>query len=165
MVPDEARAARVHLRAAGAGDLHFLMQVYGAGRQEEMAAWGLTEEQRLAFVKMQFQARRAGYQAAYPTAGESIILEGAVPVGSTIVFRGQTEIRLVDLSLLPQHRNRGIGSQLIAGLIAEAAQSGVRLRLMVVSDNPAMRLYRRLGFVPIGERYPYVEMEYNGACA
>lgn len=48
----------------------------------------------------------------------------------------------------PRYRGRGIGAQLLDSLIDLAASRGVaRLSLSVESDNPALRLYERTGFV------------------
>lgn len=58
---------------------------------------------------------------------------------------GALEIR--DLQLLPSHRNQGIGSWAITQAMSEAAARGIGvLRLRVFAENPAMRLYARLGF-------------------
>ena len=55
------------------------------------------------------------------------------------------EIR--DLQLLPAHRNRGIGSWAVDWTLAEADRRGLaRVRLRVFVENPALRLYSRLGF-------------------
>ena len=49
-------------------------------------------------------------------------------------------------------RAQGIGTQLLQALIGSAATSGHRmLSLSVSSDNPALRLYERLGFKIVGE--------------
>jgi len=43
-------------------------------------------------------------------------------------------------------RGRGIGEKLLGALIVAAARRGVGLCLNVRHDNPALRLYERLGF-------------------
>lgn len=43
-------------------------------------------------------------------------------------------------------RRQGIGSDVVKGLIEEAARAGRTLTLGVVKTNPALRLYERLGF-------------------
>jgi ribosomal protein S18 acetylase RimI-like enzyme len=52
----------------------------------------------------------------------------------------------------PQARNRGVGRRLVEAVIEVARRRGVELlQLAVVSDNePARRLYARLGFVEYG---------------
>lgn len=79
--------------------------------------------------------------------------------GSVIVFRGPAEIRLVDIALLPEFRNRGLGARLISQLIEEAGRAAIPLRLSVTAGNPAIHLYQRLGFVATGQNQVYLEME------
>ena len=51
----------------------------------------------------------------------------------------------------PAYRGRGIGAALLAALIKHAASRGVeRLSLSVERENPALHLYQRMGFGPVG---------------
>ena len=43
-------------------------------------------------------------------------------------------------------RGQGVGEKLMRALIGEAARHGLSLCLSVRSENPARRLYERLGF-------------------
>jgi FMN phosphatase YigB (HAD superfamily)/ribosomal protein S18 acetylase RimI-like enzyme len=59
----------------------------------------------------------------------------------------------VGLAVVPAARGRGIGSGLLARLLAEASAQGLPgLSLSVEPDNPALALYERAGFVKVGER-------------
>lgn len=50
------------------------------------------------------------------------------------------------------YRGRCIGSALLVRLLEQARQQGIgAVSLSVERDNPALRLYRRLGFVVVGE--------------
>lgn len=60
----------------------------------------------------------------------------------------------------PRYRRRGLGQLLLGKLIASARSRGVRrLFLEMRRGNPAESLYRKCGFVPVGERTNY----YRGA--
>ena len=49
-------------------------------------------------------------------------------------------------------------------LMDEARRLGIPFRLKVASSNdPSLRLYLRLGFVPIAEVPAYIELEWTGA--
>ena len=48
-------------------------------------------------------------------------------------------------------RRRGIGTEVVKGLIEEAARAGRAVTLGVVKTNPALRLYERLGFCTTDE--------------
>jgi ribosomal protein S18 acetylase RimI-like enzyme len=146
-------------RSASPEDEDFLAAVYASTRREEVAAWGWPREQGESFIKMQYDARRRSYQAAFEDAEWSILLAGDIRAGSMIVRRSTSEIRLVDIALLAEYRNRGFGSTLIAELIEESQQRNVPLRLSVLQGNRAIHLYRRLGFVGYQGDGMYMEME------
>lgn len=75
---------------------------------------------------------------------------------------GEDELFLSELQLLPQFQRRGIGSVIIRQLQSEAKSRGVPLRLQVLRDNQARRLYERLGFIVMGETDTVVKMEWRG---
>jgi GNAT superfamily N-acetyltransferase len=63
---------------------------------------------------------------------------------------------LFQMWVAPEHRGKGLGGQLLQTAISWArARSAAAVCLGVtLSDSPAMRLYRRAGFVPSGETGP-----------
>ena len=156
---EETPAASASLRPASAADSDFLFYVYASTREDEMASWGWSDAQRSSFLRMQYEVRARGYSASYPSAETSIILLGDTPAGSLILSRGPGEIRLVDIALLPQFRNRGLGEYLIRMLLSDAARSKSAVRLSVLRGNRAAHLYERLGFEVTGGDAMYCEME------
>jgi GNAT superfamily N-acetyltransferase len=69
----------------------------------------------------------------------------------------------LDIGLLEQFQNRGVGTYLLNQLIAEAAEKNKPLRHMVfVLNNNAHRFYERLGFVVIEDVGGYKHMEWRG---
>ncbi len=151
----------VTLRPVQTEDDAFLFQVYASTRAEEMALVDWSQEQKQAFLEMQFNAQRQHYLAYYPDARYHIILREQVSIGRLIVNRSDEEILVIDIALLQEHRGAGIGTDLIRELQAEAAQTGKPLRLHVEIFNPAQRLYARLGFVKIAELGVYYELEWK----
>ncbi|MEA2564718.1 MAG: hypothetical protein QOH06_6222 [Acidobacteriota bacterium] len=154
----------VTLRPIREEDLEFLLRLYATTRADEMAMvtdW--TDEQKEWFVRMQFQAQHAWYQEHYGDAQFDLVLMDGVPAGRLYVHRRASEIRLVDISLMPELRGGGIGSALLRELMAEAEAAGKPLTIHVEKYNPAMRLYLRLGFKPIEDRGPYDLMEWKPA--
>src|SRR3954454_6237190 len=144
------------LRPITPADLPFLLRVYASTREEEMAMvvdW--TPEQKDAFVRSQFEAQHGWYQDHYQGARFDVILVDGVPAGRLYVHRRESEIRLVDITLLPEFRGGGTGSALLRDLLAEGEAAGKRVTIHVEVFNPAMRLYERLGFLPVEERGPY----------
>jgi ribosomal protein S18 acetylase RimI-like enzyme len=52
----------------------------------------------------------------------------------------------LSIAVLPNYRNHGLGTGLLERMIAEAGRSYSAVSLSVSLDNPAKRLYERLGF-------------------
>ena len=59
---------------------------------------------------------------------------------------GDEEAPKVSVGVKPNARGQGVGAKLMRALIGEAARRGLGLNLSVRSENPARRLYERLGF-------------------
>ena len=105
---------------------------------------------------MQFKAQREWYKLQFPAAEYQIILHDSVSTGRLIVERSHEVIVLIDIALLPEHRNEGIGTSLIRDLQVEAMKTSRPLRLHVESFNPAFSLYERLGFRQVKDRGVYL---------
>lgn len=144
------------LRPIHSEDHDFLFQVYAGTRLDELALTDWSEAQKQAFLTQQFEAQHHHYQTHYQGARFDLILLDDQPVGRLYVARWREEIRIMDIALLPDYRNRGIGSGLLRDLLEEAAVTGKRLTIHVERYNPALRLYRRVGFEPIGETGVYL---------
>lgn len=149
------------LRATCAEDRDFLLRVYASTRAEELALTDWDEAQKRAFLAQQFEAQHHHYQTHYQGARFDLILLDSEPVGRLYVARWREEIRIMDIALLPDYRNRGIGGGLLRDLLAEAAATSRRLTIHVERYNPALRLYRRLGFDPVGETGVYLLLALN----
>jgi ribosomal protein S18 acetylase RimI-like enzyme len=144
----------------------FLLRLYRSTREEELAMvvdW--TDEQKDWFIVMQFNAQHTWYQEHYVGASFDVILVDGEPAGRLYVHRREREIRLVDISFLPEFRNRSLGTALLRDLCVEAEAAGKPLTIHVEKYNPAMRLYQRLGFSRIDETGPYDLMEWKPASA
>jgi ribosomal protein S18 acetylase RimI-like enzyme len=153
--------ASPHLRPATSRDEDFLFRLYASTRMEELAATEWSTRERRVFLQQQFRARAQSYAAEFPGAQSSVITLDGLPIGCMIVHRSATEIRLVDLALLPEFRRRGIGRTLVETLQTEAGVSQRPLRLAVREDNAARRLYQRLGFSPVAQAGVHLRMEWN----
>jgi len=151
----------VALRPSRETDREFLVALYASTRAQELDSTGWTDTQRDAFVRMQFDLQDRHYRHVFPSAAHSLILRGGQPIGRVIVDRGQREIRVVDISLMPEHRGQGIGSALLRRVTAEAAVAGVPVGLSVEATNPARQLYERMGFVVTDASATYMSLEWR----
>ncbi len=149
------------LRAATVDDTEFLTTVYAATRMDELAATDWNDTQKHDFCQMQFTAQAAHYRLHYPTAEYQIIEFAETAVGRLYLDRWNREIRIMDIAILPQHRSRGIGTHLLRLLQTEAAACGKSLSIHVEKFNPALQLYRRLGFRTIEDKGVYLLLEWN----
>jgi ribosomal protein S18 acetylase RimI-like enzyme len=152
----------VALRPEQPDDEPFLFDLYASTRQDELDAWGWPPAARQAFLALQFRASQGRHQE-YPDAAFHIITLGGRNAGRLILHRTPNEWHLVDIALLPACRNAGVGTALLRGICADAAAAGLPLRLHVLQENRARRLYARLGFVPIGQADPHVTLEWRPA--
>lgn len=161
-LPDDSQPVR--LRAVTPEDEGFLLRVYASTRAEEMARVPWDDAQRAAFLKMQFDAQLHHYQSNFPSASYQIIERaGGQPVGRLYVLRTDEFTRILDITILPDFRNAGIGTPLIEDLMAEAASVRKPLRIYVESFNPSRRLFERLGFHPIQENGIHLLMEWTSS--
>lgn len=149
--PDAAVLGVVTLRPATDADRDFLLGVYASTRAEELAQVAWPPGQREAFVRQQFEAQDASYRRHNPDASFDVVEVDGRPAGRLTVDRRTTELRVVDIALLPEFRGSGAGTELLGRLLDEAAASGRRTTVHVELHNPAARLYERLGFVAVGE--------------
>jgi ribosomal protein S18 acetylase RimI-like enzyme len=61
------------------------------------------------------------------------------------------EIPELSIALLPEYRNRGLGTRMLKTIIALAQERFPGLSLSVVESSPARQLYERLGFRKVGQ--------------
>jgi ribosomal protein S18 acetylase RimI-like enzyme len=117
------------------------------------------DAQKDAFLRMQFEAQDAWWREHYEGATFGVIVVDGEPAGRLYLHRGRSEIRIVDIALLPEHRGSGIGTSLLHDLLAEADASGKSVTIHVERLNPALRLYERLGFELAEDKGVYLFLE------
>src|SRR5882757_146040 len=98
-----AAAAPSWMRAGGAGltfrpttdaDLPFLSRLYASTRAEELALTSWTDEQKAAFLAMQFQAQHAHYHQHYPKADWLAIIHSGDDIGRLYIERCPSQHRI-----------------------------------------------------------------------
>jgi GNAT superfamily N-acetyltransferase len=152
----------VQLRPVTASDDEFLLSVYASTREDELAQAEWAAGQKEQFLRWQLDLQRREYEARFPDAAYDIILVDQQPAGRIWVGSDDEQIRLLDIALLPQFQNRGVGTVLVRHLIEEAVRQGKVLRHMVfVLNNNAERFYERLGFKQIEDFGAYKHMEWR----
>jgi ribosomal protein S18 acetylase RimI-like enzyme len=153
----------ISLRPENPQDQEFLFALYASTRDEEMKLVPWADSEKHAFLKMQFELQSTHYHNHYPGASYQIILADGKPIGRLYIHRAESQIRVIDIALLPQHRGAGIGRQLMEELLAEARAAKKTAGIHVERNNPALRLYTRLGFSVLEDKGAYCYMEWRPA--
>jgi ribosomal protein S18 acetylase RimI-like enzyme len=152
------------LRPFHTQDLLFLHHLYASVREAELAITNFSDREKEQFIAVQFQAQHQYYMQHYSPDGFNIIEIDGEPVGRFFVNYWDKEIRIVDISLIPEFRHRGIGTYLLEGAFEEARARNLPITLHVEQNNPARHLYQRLGFQVKDQRDPlYLRMEWRPA--
>ncbi len=144
-------ARGVELRLRQPDDLAFLRDLYRSTRAAEVAAAGFDPLTAARFLNSQFELQGRHFEAHYTLGGQRlIVLGGNQPIGRVELWGteadGRPDLRLVDISLLPDWQGRGLGRALLLAVQHTAMADGRSVSLHVDKLNPALRLYTRLGF-------------------
>jgi [ribosomal protein S18]-alanine N-acetyltransferase len=84
---------------------------------------------------------------------------GPAPAGFVLTRHVLDEEELLLIAVIPGARQRGVGAALIEHLFTAARTRGVaKIFLEMRRGNPAIHLYQKFGFEPIGERRNYYRM-------
>jgi len=139
-------AVEITLRPVVSEDDDFLLSVYAGTRAQEMAMVPWTSEQKDSFVRMQFTAQKQHYAAQFPGANHDLICVQGSPVGRLYLDRGTDALHILDITVLPDFRNRGTGGEILRRIMEEGRESGRAVSINVENFNPSLRLFERLGF-------------------
>jgi len=149
----------IHLRPQEEKDNLFIETVYRSTREEELKLTNWNEEQKNAFIIMQSMAQLSDYKIKFPGAAFRVVMYGKQDAGRFYTWENEHEIRLIDISLLPSFRGKGIGSSLLGALIKRANASRKTISLHVDPVNPALHLYLRMGFIHVRNNGLHLYME------
>ena len=141
------------LRDEDEGDRALVRHLFETGDGACLFSCGLPSAAAGQLITQQVAAREWGHATNHPLARRHIVMEGGRAVGRLSI----------DLAVLPSARGRGIASQLLAGLQADARSVGVAIALHVAADSPALRLYLRNDFAVEVAEGPYLRMRWAPA--
>ncbi|WP_017158958.1 GNAT family N-acetyltransferase [Xanthomonas phaseoli] len=159
---DAPAAADLALRPEQPDDLAWLQELYASTRSDELAPVPWPEAAKRAFLLQQFALQRTHYRQQFADADFLIVQASGLSIGRLYLHRATAHHTLVDISLLPDWRGKGIGSQLIAHAQACARDAGCALSLRVLHANPAARrLYARHGFVAGDSTQTHLQMHWH----
>lgn len=160
--PARLGEAGISVRPLGEADFPFLRRLYHMLRWDELAPTQWPDASKAAFLDQQFDFQHRHYVTAYDGAEFYVIEHRAEPIGRFYVDRVTRDRLVVEISLLPEWRGRGIGAGLLTALQDEVtAGQADRVSLHVANGNPARALYARLGFVEVAppDEFPRLDAE------
>jgi len=146
----------IRYRGITVDDMTFLSRLYRSTREGELSRTPWDEPEKQAFIDMQFSAQHDHYQKHYPDALWLIIEQEKQRIGRLYLERWDSEHRIIDIALMPETRGQGIGGAILKDLMEDAAADGGKgIGIHVEKENPAMSLYRRLGFRVVEDKGVY----------
>ncbi|MGB3438643.1 MAG: GNAT family N-acetyltransferase [Actinophytocola sp.] len=145
------RSHDLRVRHALSSDREFLFEVRRAALRayvEQTSGWDDPEQ-------------RATADREFGDLPFAVVEESGRPVGYVCVIHRSECDFIEEIALLPEAQGRGIGTQLLRGVLLAAARRGVPVRLSVFVTNPAQTLYARLGFEVLRIEAPRMSMQWT----
>lgn len=142
-------------------DHAFLFRLYCSTREEEIRLTAWTDEEKIAFLEMQFKLQHHHYTTHYPDATFEKIVKNGQDAGRLYVDRWKDEIRIMDIALLPEFRGKGIGYYFMRQVMQEGREKGLPVRLHVERFNPALKFYKQLDFHIIEDKDVHLLLEWQ----
>ncbi|MNP51114.1 Mycothiol acetyltransferase [compost metagenome] len=99
----------------------------------------------------------------YPQSSIHYIVEDQRMVGKVHLARSEVHWVLLEIAILTEYRNVGIGTAVLRYLQEEAKQSNISIMLSVLNNSPVFRLYERNGFVVLSNDEMYTRMEWTSS--
>jgi GNAT superfamily N-acetyltransferase len=133
----EARDQRLRLSPAGDGDFEALLALRMAAMRESLERLGRYDAQR---------ARERLSRGFQPQHTRHIELDGEL-VGFVVLLPGEDGLVLDHLYIHPSAQGLGIGSWVMADVLARADAQGLAVNVTALRHSEANRFYQRHGFV------------------
>lgn len=148
------------LRPETDADIPFLMVLYASVRADELSPVPWSDEEKAAFCAQQFDAQRSYYYGAIPNVRFDVLEHRGEPIGRLYLQDRPTRLHIIDIALIPAVRGQGLGTRLLSALHDAGRATGRGVGIMVEKFNPALNLYRRLGYAEVADHGVHLEMEW-----
>lgn len=154
----------VKLRPEKSSDERFLRKLFATTRVDVTFSH-LPEEQKQQFLRMQFDAQRHYYRNHYENARFLVIEYNGRPVGRLYTSRMPDQIRVMDITLIPEYRSKGIGSRLLTSIQDEARSLALPVTLHAEKLGNMARYYEKLGFEVVEEKETHFFMKWTAGAS
>jgi len=129
-------------------DEPFLLALYSSTRAAEMELVPWNEEQKTAFLQSQFNSQHQHYINTYPNGLFQTIVFENEKIGRLYLCELEDEIRIIDLTILPEYRGKGFGREVVSDILRKAQKP---LRIYLEDSNRAVSLFERFGFCMVSD--------------
>ena len=144
----------IDFRQATSADFDYCAKLYVAAMEATIRALELDIDKHI-----------AGFRDRWSAAETRIIARDGADIGWLQAAADGDALFLKQLFVDAPLRRQRIGTQVMHRLIDEASRAGRAVTLDVIKTNPALRLYRRLGFTTTGEEQHKYNMRRERAAA
>ena len=152
---------KISFRVIGNEDNSFLRRLYASTREWEFELTQWSPADKDDFLSRQFEIQDQYYKTTYLGAVFRIIQLDGADIGRLYIDRRDDHLLIIDLTLLPGYRGKGIGTDILRSLLNEAHGGKVPVRLHVERNSPALSLYLRHGFKVTGTNGNHYAMEWR----
>ena len=126
---------RISFRPATPEDFGYCAELYFAGMMQTIRE-----------LNLDLEAHTADFRRRWEVAEVRMITRDGTDVGWLQSRTESGTLFLAQLFVAPALQRQGIGTAVMNRIMAEAEDANQAVTLGVVKTNPALRLYRRLGF-------------------
>lgn len=146
----------LQIREFAESELDYKNKLFAENKLTQLGAEHWSDDLKTQIVNMQFLAQQNHISIYFPNARDSIILYEKKRTGRIVYEISNNNFHLIDIIIEQKQQKKGIGSKVIKKFI----QENKSLSLHVDFDNPALELYKKLGFKIIEQRNHQYYMEY-----
>jgi ribosomal protein S18 acetylase RimI-like enzyme len=145
--PIETQYGTLRTRPEAESDAAFLLALHESVKGAEFALMPVSDPIRRQLLDMEFRAMTKSYRSDFPAGRFQVFTLNETPIGRLITDRDAGRFHIVYVALLPEWRNKGIGTVLMTSVLHEPRRRGVPCEATVAVNNLAsLRLWSRLGF-------------------
>ncbi|WP_299021149.1 GNAT family N-acetyltransferase [uncultured Photobacterium sp.] len=151
------------LRRETCDDAEFLRLLYRVSRDYELSQIDAPEFLLVPFFEQQYALQQVHYEKCYPRVRKAIIEYEGTRIGKVYtdkVNENGGSLRVIDITIDRPWRGKGIGKHIIKVIQEEARDAFLPLTLHVHKLNPAVELYKKLGFRVDEHREQHVLMKW-----
>lgn len=147
----------IKLLTAKKDDTSFIKELFFQVKSQEFIRFHWDKTLLESLLEIQYNAQQKSYEQQFPDAETFIVFFEKNRVGKLTLDKS-TNYHVVDISIHNDYQNKGIGTQVLNKIIIEAKTYNKAVTLSVTKDNPAHKLYKKLGFIAVKEDDIYLKM-------